>query len=63
LVGGLAEPVNQRDTDTPTAMQLGITAWRILSDTPHYKLVTNYEQDLRMVKIVLVILCHNIFAK
>ena len=32
------------------AMVEGLTAWRILSDYPHYKLVTDYLEDLRQVR-------------
>ena len=32
------------------ATKHGITAWRILSDMPFYKLVTDYETDLKMAK-------------
>ena len=31
------------------SMKEGLTAWRILSDYPHYKLVTDYSDDLRQV--------------
>lgn len=31
-------------------MKEGLTAWRILSDYPHYKLVTDYADDLRQVR-------------
>ena len=48
FVGGGAEPVTRRDTEMPSASQLGITAWRTLSDIPHYKLVTDYD-DIQMV--------------
>ncbi|XP_050401138.2 NBAS subunit of NRZ tethering complex [Patella vulgata] len=43
LVGGLG--VSERETSSK-ATQEGITAWRILSDTPHYKLVTDYSEDI-----------------
>jgi len=35
--------------DSSTAAMYGITVWRILSDTPYYKLVTNYETELAQV--------------
>ena len=31
--------------DSSTASLAGVTAWRVLSDSPHYKLVTDYEID------------------
>ena len=33
------------------ATKEGLSAWRILSDYPHYKLVTDYADDLRQVGI------------
>ena len=50
LIGGAADP----DPDTgeiiaPSAVQCGLTAWRMLSGSPHYKLVTDYEHDVGMV--------------
>ncbi|XP_052240269.1 NBAS subunit of NRZ tethering complex-like isoform X2 [Dreissena polymorpha] len=33
-----------------TATREGLTAWRVLSDYPHYKLVTDYAQDLKKAK-------------
>lgn len=35
--------------DSSTAAAFGITVWRILSDTPYYKLVTDYEAELAQV--------------
>ena len=35
--------------DSSTAATYGITVWRILSDTPYYKLVTDYETELAQV--------------
>ena len=35
------------------SMKEGLTAWRILSDYPHYKLVTDYSDDLRQVFVKL----------
>ena len=51
LLGGCADmdATVPEKKDPNTAMQQGITAWRVLSDLPHYKLVTDYEQDLLMV--------------
>lgn len=34
------------------ARQEGITAWRLLSDAPYCKLVTDYEEDVHKVLIV-----------
>lgn len=36
-------------SDTITAAQHGITLWRILSGSPHYKLVTDCEMDAKLV--------------
>ncbi|XP_060067245.1 NBAS subunit of NRZ tethering complex-like [Ylistrum balloti] len=47
LVGG----VGCDDTQSPSqARQEGLTAWRILSGPPHYKLVTDYKEDLHQSK-------------
>lgn len=37
------------DEDDTHAKKLGLTAWRTLSAEPHYKLVTDLEEDLRQV--------------
>ncbi|NWX96029.1 NBAS protein, partial [Nothoprocta ornata] len=43
LVGGC-----ETDEDgVSKATGCGLTAWRVLSGSPHYKLVTNYEDDIR----------------
>ncbi|KAL5004597.1 hypothetical protein ScPMuIL_018053 [Solemya velum] len=48
LVGGCG----QIQGDYPTqSIQEGLTAWRLLSDYPHYKLITDYEEDLYKVKL------------
>ena len=49
LVGGQGEDEEEEDGEPPCASQHGISAWRLLSDTPHYKMVTDYEHDLKMV--------------
>ncbi|XP_069137324.1 NBAS subunit of NRZ tethering complex-like [Argopecten irradians] len=47
LVGG----TGCDDTQSPSlARQEGLTAWRILSGPPHYKLVTDYQEDLQQAK-------------
>lgn len=47
LVGGCG----QIQGDYPTqSIREGLTAWRILSDYPHYKLITDYEEDLYKVE-------------
>ena len=48
LVGGCCAQ-DPDDDDTP-AKKFGLTAWRTLSADPHYKLVTDLEEDLRQVK-------------
>ncbi|KAJ8304032.1 hypothetical protein KUTeg_017615 [Tegillarca granosa] len=42
IVGGIGSYGNETATKS---VQEGLTAWRNLSDYPHYKLVTDYEQD------------------
>ncbi|KAJ8315923.1 hypothetical protein KUTeg_006524 [Tegillarca granosa] len=42
IVGGIGSCGNETATKS---VQEGLTAWRNLSDYPHYKLVTDYEQD------------------
>ena len=49
IVTGLASP--STDLWQTKAGQEGITAWRVLSGSPHYKMVTDYEQE-NMVNIV-----------
>lgn len=47
LVGGC-----ETDEDgVSKAAGCGISAWRILSGSPHYKQVTNYEDDVRTVSM------------
>ena len=48
LLGGDCKP--DPYGELPVATRYGITAWRILSDMPFYKLVTDYETDLRAVR-------------
>nr|XP_055042803.1 NBAS subunit of NRZ tethering complex [Misgurnus anguillicaudatus] len=42
LVGGC----ESCDSDVSRASRSGITAWRVLSGSPHYKQVTSYEDDI-----------------
>uniref|UniRef100_A0A663MT24 NBAS subunit of NRZ tethering complex n=1 Tax=Athene cunicularia TaxID=194338 RepID=A0A663MT24_ATHCN len=50
LVGGC-----ETDEDgVSKAAGCGISAWRVLSGSPHYKQVTNYEDDIRTVSIGLL---------
>lgn len=42
IVTGLASPT--ADLGNTQAEQEGITAWRVLSGSPYYKMVTDYEQ-------------------
>ena len=51
LVGGCGQ-AGDREGSVPPATQEGITAWRILSGYPHYKLVTEYEEGLHQVGYV-----------
>lgn len=46
LVGGC----ESGDDSTSKASCLGITAWRTLSGSPHYKQVTSYEDDVNPVR-------------
>lgn len=47
LVGGC-----ETDEDgVSKATGCGISAWRVLSGSPHYKQVTSYEDDIRTVSI------------
>lgn len=41
----------QNDDGVSVATREGLTAWRILSDSPHYKLVTDYSEDLSKVHV------------
>ncbi|VDI29643.1 neuroblastoma-amplified sequence, partial [Mytilus galloprovincialis] len=47
LVGGLGK---QTEIALSRSMEEGVTAWRILSDYPYYKMVTDYEQDLKQAQ-------------
>jgi Neuroblastoma-amplified sequence, N terminal len=52
IVGSCAKNDSSGSTtggDALTAASHGITVWRILSDAPHYKLVTDYEMDFTQV--------------
>ncbi|GAA6070910.1 NBAS subunit of NRZ tethering complex isoform X1, partial [Tachysurus ichikawai] len=42
LVGGCRSD----EGSTSTAARWGITAWRVLSGSPHYKHITSYEDDV-----------------
>lgn len=47
LVGGC-----ETDEDgVSKATACGISAWRVLSGSPHYKQVTSYEDDIKTVSI------------
>lgn len=46
LVGGC----ESGDDSTSKASSCGITAWRTLSGSPHYKQVTSYEDDVSLVR-------------
>lgn len=50
LVGGC----ESGDDSTSKASGCGITAWRMLSGSPHYKLVTSYEDDVSVVRTLHV---------
>lgn len=49
IVGSHAPVAAGLDDSMSQAEQHGLSLWRILSDSPHYKLVTDYEQDLNKV--------------
>jgi hypothetical protein len=51
IVGSCAknDSANGTEGDMLTAAMHGVTVWRVLSDAPHYKLVTDYEMDLAQV--------------
>uniref|UniRef100_A0A663MSE3 NBAS subunit of NRZ tethering complex n=1 Tax=Athene cunicularia TaxID=194338 RepID=A0A663MSE3_ATHCN len=56
LVGGC-----ETDEDgVSKAAGCGISAWRVLSGSPHYKQVTNYEDDIRTVSIGLLRILINV---
>ena len=56
LVGGLGM---ESEHALSQSMEEGVTAWRILSDHPYYKMVTDYEQDLKQVWMrILKMLIH-----
>ncbi|CAI9734159.1 neuroblastoma-amplified sequence-like [Octopus vulgaris] len=50
IVGSHAPVAAGLDDSMSQAEQYGLSLWRILSDSPHYKLVTDYEQDLHKSK-------------
>ncbi|GAB1605191.1 neuroblastoma-amplified sequence-like [Argonauta hians] len=50
IVGSHAPIAAGLDDSMSQAEQHGLSLWRILSDSPHYKLVTDYEQDLNKSK-------------
>uniref|UniRef100_A0A8C1QUD2 NBAS subunit of NRZ tethering complex n=1 Tax=Cyprinus carpio TaxID=7962 RepID=A0A8C1QUD2_CYPCA len=52
LVGGC----ESGDSDVSRASRCGITAWRVLSGSPHYKQVTSYEDDISAVSLSMDIL-------
>ena len=47
IVGGCC--TQDPDDDVTHSEKFGLTAWRPLSAEPHYKLVTDLEDDLRQV--------------
>uniref|UniRef100_A0A671NLZ3 Neuroblastoma-amplified sequence N-terminal domain-containing protein n=1 Tax=Sinocyclocheilus anshuiensis TaxID=1608454 RepID=A0A671NLZ3_9TELE len=47
LVGGC----ESGDSNVSRASRCGITAWRVLSGSPHYKQVTSYEDDISAVSL------------
>lgn len=49
LVSGRSHRIHSMDQSNK-ALQKGISAWRILSDYPHYKLVTSLNDDLAVSK-------------
>ena len=49
IVGGAVEQMNSNDTEAAAS---GLTVWRVLSDAPHYKLVS----DTDTIAVSLVIL-------
>ena len=46
IIAGLPSP--STDLWQTQAGKEGITAWRVLSGFPHYKMVTDYEQDAKV---------------
>lgn len=62
IVGGAAEQMND-SSDTEAAAR-GLTVWRVLSDAPYYKLVSDTETVavssviLLVNKLVKLITCH-----
>lgn len=42
------------DIDVSRASRCGITAWRVLSGSPHYKQVTSYEDDITAVSLLIL---------
>uniref|UniRef100_A0A8C2IUY8 NBAS subunit of NRZ tethering complex n=1 Tax=Cyprinus carpio TaxID=7962 RepID=A0A8C2IUY8_CYPCA len=55
LVGGC----ESGDSDVSRASRCGITAWRVLSGSPHYKQVTSYEDDISAVSLFRLFSRHN----
>ena len=53
IVGGWGQwHAQNQNSKTATALEYGITAWRILSGAPYYKMVTDYEHDLMTVRFI-----------
>ena len=48
LVGGCGDL--DPSEDMTDAQAHGLTAWRVLSGAPHYKMVTDLEQDVKQVR-------------
>ena len=47
----------QEDDAVSMATREGLTAWRILSDSPYFKLVTDYSDDLNNVSVIYIRWC------
>ena len=53
IVGGHGQwEAQNQNSKTATAMEYGITAWRVLSGAPYYKMVMDYEHDLMTVRLI-----------
>jgi len=47
FVGGAA--LSDKGGEASTSRRDGLTAWRVLSDAPHYKLLTDIDSDQSLV--------------
>ena len=55
FIGGASQDDTSSSSDNPTAANLlGLTAWRVLSIPPYYKLVTDYDSDSGKVGVVQI---------